>query len=160
MNNKGADQTAQMRRLICAFAVHIWHHIFSWPGSYVIEESELLYEPHHEKTCLQGLRPGKTQTNLLSWWDQLGSWNSATASRGIILSRQQTAKVLIRLRRSAGWSAPLLFAYGINRFSHDMAHILRTLFSYHGSFSIWATSRENLFSGYVTRWDSTHPAQL
>ena len=25
MNNKGADQTAQMRRLICAFVVRIWH---------------------------------------------------------------------------------------------------------------------------------------
>ena len=44
-------------------------------------------------------------------------------SRGIILSRQWTIKVLIRLRRCTGWSAPLLFAYGINRFCHDIAHI-------------------------------------
>ena len=29
--------------------------------------------------------------------------------------------VLIRLCGCAGWSAPLLFAYGINRFSHDVA---------------------------------------
>ena len=28
-----------------------------------------------------------------------------------------------RLRVCAGWSAPLLFAYGINRFSHDVAHM-------------------------------------
>ena len=35
------------------------------------------------------------------------------ASIHIILSKQQTAKVLIRLHRCAGWSAPLLFAYGI-----------------------------------------------
>ena len=27
------------------------------------------YDPRHEKTCLQGWRPGKTQTDLLSWWD-------------------------------------------------------------------------------------------
>ena len=47
----------------------------------------------------------------------------AIASKGIILSRQRTTKVLIRLRGCAGWSAPLLFAYGINRFYHDMAHI-------------------------------------
>ena len=33
-----------------------------------------------------------------------------------MLSRQRTTKVLIRLRRYAGWSAPLLFSYGINRF--------------------------------------------
>ena len=25
------------------------------------------YEPRHEKTCLRGLRPGKTQTGLLSY---------------------------------------------------------------------------------------------
>ena len=33
-------------------------------------------------------------------------------------------KVLIRLRRCAGWSALLLFTYGINRFSHDVTHIV------------------------------------
>ena len=32
--NKGADQTAQMRRLTCAFVVRIWHkQVFSWCGS-------------------------------------------------------------------------------------------------------------------------------
>ena len=51
---------------------------------------------------------------------------SAIVRRDIILSRQRTTKVLIRLRGCAGWSAPLLFAYGINRFSHDVA----LLFSY------------------------------
>ena len=34
-------------------------------------------------------------------------------SRHIILPMQRTTKVLIRLHRCAGWSAPLLFAYGI-----------------------------------------------
>ena len=35
VNNKGADQTARMRRLICAFVVHIRHkQVFSWWGSY------------------------------------------------------------------------------------------------------------------------------
>ena len=33
--NKGADQTVRMRRLICAFVVRIWHkQVFSWRGSY------------------------------------------------------------------------------------------------------------------------------
>ena len=41
----------------------------------------------------------------------------------IILSKHQTAKALISLRRCAGWSAPLLFAYGKNRFSHDVAQM-------------------------------------
>ena len=47
----------------------------------------------------------------------------AIASRDIILSRQQTTKALIRLRRCTGLSVPLLFTYGINRFSHDMAYL-------------------------------------
>ena len=34
MINKGADQTAQMRRPICAFVVRIGHkEVFSWCGS-------------------------------------------------------------------------------------------------------------------------------
>ena len=37
---------------------------------------------------------------------------SAIASRGIIVSRQRTAKALIRLHSCAGWSAPILFTYG------------------------------------------------
>ena len=37
----------------------------------------------------------------------------AIESRDIILSKQRTTKALIRLRGCAGWSAPLLFAYGI-----------------------------------------------
>ena len=34
----------------------------------------------------------------------------------VILSRQRTTQALINLRGCAGWPAPLLFAYGINRF--------------------------------------------
>ena len=63
------------------------------------------------------LKPACSATDT-SWGLEI----SAIASRGIILSRQWTAKVLIRLRGCAGWSAPLLVAYGINRFSHDMAN--------------------------------------
>ena len=45
-------------------------------------------------------------------------------TRGIIhvLSKQRTTNMLIRLRRCRGCSAHL-FAYGKNRFSHDLAHI-------------------------------------
>ena len=41
---------------------------------------------------------------------------SAVSNRGIIPSRQRTTKELIRLRE-------LLFAYGLNRSFHDVAHI-------------------------------------
>ena len=81
-----------------------------------------IYEPRHEKTCLRGLRPGKTQTSLLSYRRKLESW--IFGYRGIILTRQRTTKVLIRLRGCAGWSASLLFAYCINRFPHVVAHII------------------------------------
>ena len=47
----------------------------------------------------------------------------------IILSRQRTTKGLIRLRGCVGWSVPLLFVYGINRFSHEVAHA-KVLFMY------------------------------
>ena len=33
------------------------------------------YKSHHEETCPRGLRPGKTQTGLLSYTDKLESWN-------------------------------------------------------------------------------------
>ena len=46
------------------------------------------------------------------------------ASIDIVLSKQQTTKALIRLCGCAGWSAPLLFAYSKNRFSHDVAHMI------------------------------------
>ena len=45
-------------------------------------------------------------------------------TRGILPSRQRTTKRLIRLPGCAGWSAPLLFAYGKSRFSHDVAHLV------------------------------------
>ena len=48
-------------------------------------------------------------------------------TRGLILLfRQQTRKVLIRLYGCVGWSAPL-FIYSINRFSHNMAHTVLNL---------------------------------
>ena len=49
------------------------------------------------------------------------------AAIDIILSMQRTTKVLIRLHGCAGLSAPLLFTYGINRFSHDVAQIRQCL---------------------------------
>ena len=66
-----------------------------------------------------GLRPGKTWTSLLS--QGLETLNIANIDT--ILSKLWPTKALIRLRGCAGWSAPLLFAYGKNSFSHDMAHL-------------------------------------
>ena len=40
-----------------------------------VEGNYKLIEPRHEKTCIRGFRPGKTQTGLLSYRDQLESRN-------------------------------------------------------------------------------------
>ena len=32
-------------------------------------------EPRHEKTCLRGLRPGKSQSGLLSYSNNVEPWN-------------------------------------------------------------------------------------
>ena len=66
---------------------------------------------------------GFDQVRLKPACEATGLEISAIASRGNILSRQQTTKVLIRLHGCAGWSVPLLFAYRKNSFSHDVAHI-------------------------------------
>ena len=39
-------------------------------------------------------------------------------------NKQLTEKALIRLYRCYDWSPSLLLAYGINRFSYDMAHLI------------------------------------
>ena len=51
---------------------------------------------------------------------------SAIASTGIILSRQRTTKVLIRLRGCSGWSAQCAFVVRLwqDGFSHDVAHLM------------------------------------
>ena len=85
--------------------------------------------------------------------------------RGIILSRKWTIETLIRLRGCAGWSAHLLFAYGINRFSHDMAHIISVylmvwnfwLYLTFGYEHIWATSCQNQQNGSLPSKDSDQP---
>ena len=35
----------------------------------ITADEQLLIQPRHEKTCLRGLRPGKTPTGLLSYRD-------------------------------------------------------------------------------------------
>ena len=66
-------------------------------------------------------------------------------------------------RRCAGWSAPLLFAYVINRFSHDMAHLV---YMCHISFTVLVLVVRRLeIPIHVLQWhcwaqvpDAAHPA--
>ena len=69
----------------------------------MVKSHNPIYEPHHEKTCLQGFQPGKTQTGLLSYIDLSKKLEILDIEiKGIILSRQRTTKVLIRLHGCAG----------------------------------------------------------
>ena len=80
----------------------------------------------HNASSQENLSSGfatRVDTNRPGQPQKLGS---DIETRGIILL-SSTTKIFIRLRGCAGWSAPLLFAYGINRFSHDVAHILLTI---------------------------------
>ena len=63
-------------------------------------------QTNDEKTCLR-VRPGQTQTDLLSYRNQLESWNLGMAPIGTALSWEQITKVLIRLRGCATF----LFSY-------------------------------------------------
>ena len=102
-------------------------------------------QPCHEKTkvVFGDVRPGYDSNpsahlqRLARSRDILG-----TATTGIILSSQRITKALIRLHQCTGWSVPLLFAYGINRFCHDAAQSVSQK---------WATSWENLSLGFPTR---------
>ena len=75
-----------------------------------------LNEPRHEKPVFGVCDQVRLKPVYSSIETRYSLGISAIASGGIILSKQRTTKVLIRLRGCACLSAPLLFAYGINRF--------------------------------------------
>ena len=69
------------------------------------------------------------------------------------VSRQRITKALIRLHGCAGWSAPLLFTYSINRFSHYMAHMhLASLFG-----DLGTQCRPRLYATERARGPSSRP---
>ena len=61
-------------------------------------------------------------------------------------SRQRTTKVLIRLHGCAGWSAPLLFAYVINRLSNDVAQMIHSMLDYPEDSSLTCFSSAKLYN--------------
>ena len=89
--------------------------------------SSVAFEPRHEKTCLRVSDQVRHRSACSSTEASLSLQILDIETRGIILYRKWTTKVLIRLRGCAGWSAPLLFAYGISRFFHDVAELQHVL---------------------------------
>ena len=85
-----------------------------------------IFEPRHKQICLRGCDQGRLKQACAAREARQRLEISDIETKDIVLSRQRTTKVLIRLRGCAGWSAPLLFAYGI-WFSHDVAHLKRVM---------------------------------
>ena len=149
-NSNGSGKTARMRRLAWTFAFRICNNgsfrttrllcvsffiakgcSVESPGQRDSNENPKKYK-HGKNIHIWASSRGKPvfgvcdRGRLKPAWAATELEISDIETRGIILSRQWTTKVLIRLRGCAGWSASLLFAYGINRFSHDVAHIIST----------------------------------
>ena len=88
---------------------------------------EIINEPRHEKICLRGLRPGKTQTGLLSWRFEI----SAIASRCITLSRQCN-----KCTDQTAWMRRLIFVFVV-RIWHKQgiswrgSHVYKAVFLLH-----------------------------
>ena len=88
-------------------------------------EMVIVFETRHDKTCLREF-PTRPDINRPAQPQKLASLEfSAIESRDIILSKQRTIKMLIRLRRCAVWSAPVLYAF-------DIRHI----YSWPGSYAV------------------------
>ena len=81
-NSEGSGETGWLRRLDWAFDGRLcdkYHNLMSWlilsrqqllwsvvSGAPLTDGETFSFEPHHKKTCLQGLQPGKTQSGLCS----------------------------------------------------------------------------------------------
>ena len=117
---------ALWRSILSQFvSIYFMRRVIVLPVVQSSANSEKIFERHHEKTSLRGLQPCYLHNPLLSYIDNLGSWNFIyVTSTANILSRQRTIKALIRLRGRADWSAPLLFA------------CIKQIFSWHGCFVI------------------------
>ena len=113
MQTAKTDQTGRMPRLIWVFAGHTLMLVLLCCGSNV-----LLRLSSDWMSCV-------TRKPVFGVFDQVRLEPACAATearlkleildketRDIILSRQRTTKVLIRLRGCTGWSEPLLFTYG------------------------------------------------
>ena len=106
VDSKDSDQTGRMPRLIWVFAGRTCRFVcFVMMRLILVDLKSVLYpklnELRHVKTCLRGFRPGKTQTGLSATENSYRLEILDIKTRGIILSKQQITKALIRLYRYA-----------------------------------------------------------
>ena len=152
MNNKGADQTAPMRRLICTFVVRIWQkQVFSWRGSHIvikIAKIQIIQTQKNAVIILKFEQGGFTIDNVskrcrrnskqcrplsdcslrisLIWVYTVCPDLSVRKLWFImvysIYSHNKDPEQTI-VKGCLGWSGPLLLASDKNRFCHDAVHL-------------------------------------
>ena len=101
VNSKSSCNTTQMGISKQHFHGYSWVQKLKWetlPNVLRNWGTKDIYQPCHEKTCLRGLRPGKTQTGLLSYRDKLESWNFRF-SKYSYYTNNKDADQTVRMRR-------------------------------------------------------------
>ena len=100
-------QGADFRKIFMTITESIWHSAITCPSI----QRLLLFEIRvcKDKMALRVM----TSFHSTEHFDIINWRMLMSATTGIMLFKQRTTKVLIRMRGYAGWSAPLLFAYGI-----------------------------------------------
>ena len=121
------------------------HH--NWATSRENESSEIFDQVWLKPVC---------SATATSWSLEI----SDIETRGIILSRQWKKKVLIRLRGCAGWSAPLLFAYGISHIFAWPGPIINGRFMEIGEIQLWQTNTDALLCSYLPRTFICHLSEI
>ena len=128
---EGKDQKLDIKLRMCVWRMSLRRTksaIISWVGSIKNQEREC--QTPIVRQSIGNHLSLVTRKPVFGVFDQVRlkpaySHEIANIETGdIILSRQRTTNVLIRLRGCAGWCAPLLFANGKNRFSYDVAHFM------------------------------------
>ena len=101
------------------------------------------------KPVFGGVRPSKTQTSLLSNRDQREAWNFGFSNyRYYTRNKAANHKIADQFLWMHSLISTLLFTYGINGFSHDVAHLIPKMVTVKKFNPKWH------FRGWVQDWES------
>ena len=128
----------------------------------VLELSSKQQRPQREKTCLLGFQQSEFQTASLRLNRLAIDLNFSRSKCSYESSKKQTTKLLMRLRRCAGWSAHLLLQITEDRFLQSRSNCYPRTLRKHGKYDnsgiivIFAGSSKHLRC--VCRLTKSYPA--
>ena len=99
------------------------------------------------KPVFGAVRPSKNQISLLSNRDQREVWNFRFSNYRLYTIKAVNKKMLTRLCGCIVWSEHWLFTYGMNRFSHDVAHLILNMFTFKNYNPNWHFLLQRVSSG-------------